>query len=341
VSIRPARNHYRAYFCSTPLRRWLARMGLGFDMAPDKRTPPLLFQAAANVRAAFLRGLFDTDGSVGKINVRYTTSSFALAREVHTMLLSLGVISRLYSQGPRHHKVAVSGTALPRFLDRVGFVVSRKRLALEGLVDRGRGRVGKTNLDIIPFGPRLLQEYAREVPRARGVRGQGPYANRDRRFQIVSLVSHGRTRLSYNHLERLARHAEGAGQDLPQVFKESRQTNYFYDPIVSVERLTTETMMFDLEVANHHSFTVNGFVCHNSQGSEYPAVVLPLHTQHFKMLQRNLLYTGITRGKRLVVVVGSRQALELAVRNQDTSRRYSMLADRLRKAAESSAEPGH
>jgi exodeoxyribonuclease V alpha subunit len=73
---------------------------------------------------------------------------------------------------------------------------------------------------------------------------------------------------------------------------------------------------------------------HKSQGSEYPAVVLPLHTQHFKMLQRNLLYTGVTRGKRLVVVVGSRQALELAVRNQDTSRRYSMLADRLRKAAE-------
>lgn len=73
---------------------------------------------------------------------------------------------------------------------------------------------------------------------------------------------------------------------------------------------------------------------HKSQGSEYPAVVLPLHTQHFRMLQRNLLYTAVTRGKRLVVVVGSRQALELAVRNADTARRCSLLADRLRKAAE-------
>ena len=62
--------------------------------------------------------------------------------------------------------------------------------------------------------------------------------------------------------------------------------------------------------------------------------VVPLHTQHFKMLQRNLLYTGLTRGRRLVVVVGSRQALELAVRHQDTARRYSMLGERLRKAAE-------
>jgi exodeoxyribonuclease V alpha subunit len=73
---------------------------------------------------------------------------------------------------------------------------------------------------------------------------------------------------------------------------------------------------------------------HKGQGSEYPAVVIPLHTQHFKMLQRNLLYTAVTRGKRLVVLVGSRQALELAVRNVDTSRRYSLLEQRLRKAAE-------
>jgi exodeoxyribonuclease V alpha subunit len=68
---------------------------------------------------------------------------------------------------------------------------------------------------------------------------------------------------------------------------------------------------------------------HKAQGCEYPAVVIPLHTQHFKMLQRNLLYTGVTRGKRLVVLVGSRQALELAVRNQDSGRRCSMLRTRL------------
>jgi len=68
---------------------------------------------------------------------------------------------------------------------------------------------------------------------------------------------------------------------------------------------------------------------HKSQGSEYPAVVLPLHQQHFMLLQRNLLYTGITRGKQLVVLVGSRKALSLAVRRQDTAQRYSALAWRL------------
>jgi exodeoxyribonuclease V alpha subunit len=73
---------------------------------------------------------------------------------------------------------------------------------------------------------------------------------------------------------------------------------------------------------------------HKSQGSEYAAVVMPLHTQHFLMLQRNLLYTGITRGKRLVVLVGSRKALELAVQRQDTARRYSALCRRLREESE-------
>jgi exodeoxyribonuclease V alpha subunit len=71
---------------------------------------------------------------------------------------------------------------------------------------------------------------------------------------------------------------------------------------------------------------------HKSQGSEYPAVVIPLHTQHWLLLQRNLLYTGITRGKKLVSIVGSRNALSQAVRQVDTSRRFSLLAERLKAA---------
>jgi exodeoxyribonuclease V alpha subunit len=72
---------------------------------------------------------------------------------------------------------------------------------------------------------------------------------------------------------------------------------------------------------------------HKSQGSEYPAVVIPLHMQHALMLQRNLLYTGITRGKKLVVLVGSRKALAAAVYRQDMARRYSGLCQRLQEKA--------
>ncbi len=68
---------------------------------------------------------------------------------------------------------------------------------------------------------------------------------------------------------------------------------------------------------------------HKSQGSEYPAVVIPVMTQHYAMLQRNLLYTGVTRGKRLVVLVGQKKAVAIAVRNVSGRRRWSKLGERL------------
>jgi len=68
---------------------------------------------------------------------------------------------------------------------------------------------------------------------------------------------------------------------------------------------------------------------HKSQGSEFPAVVIPIATQHYVLLQRNLIYTGITRGKNLVVVIGQKKALGMAVRNDRTQRRYSGLLERL------------
>ena len=66
---------------------------------------------------------------------------------------------------------------------------------------------------------------------------------------------------------------------------------------------------------------------HKSQGSEYPAVVIPLTTQHYPMLQRNLVYTGVTRGKRLVVLVGQRKALAIAVKGARARRRWSKLRE--------------
>jgi len=72
---------------------------------------------------------------------------------------------------------------------------------------------------------------------------------------------------------------------------------------------------------------------HKSQGSEFPCVVLPLHTQHFVMLKRNLLYTAMTRGRRLVVIVGSKRALSTAVNSSESVTRFTGLARRLSRVA--------
>jgi exodeoxyribonuclease V alpha subunit len=69
---------------------------------------------------------------------------------------------------------------------------------------------------------------------------------------------------------------------------------------------------------------------HKSQGSEYPVVLIPVSTQHYMMLKRNLIYTGITRGKRLVVLVGQKRALAMAVKGKQAERRWSKLAEWMR-----------
>jgi len=68
---------------------------------------------------------------------------------------------------------------------------------------------------------------------------------------------------------------------------------------------------------------------HKSQGSEYPAVIIPVLTQHYILLQRNLIYTAVTRGRKLVVMIGSRKALAIGVKSQKTARRYTRLRERL------------
>ena len=73
---------------------------------------------------------------------------------------------------------------------------------------------------------------------------------------------------------------------------------------------------------------------HKSQGSEYPAVVLPVMTQHYILLQRNLIYTAVTRAKRLIVLVGTKKALAMGIRNNKTQARYTALRERLSGGAE-------
>jgi exodeoxyribonuclease V alpha subunit len=76
---------------------------------------------------------------------------------------------------------------------------------------------------------------------------------------------------------------------------------------------------------------------HKSQGSEYPVVIMPLYTQHYMMLSRNLLYTGLTRAKKLAIIVGSKKAIGMAVRSRSDSggvsvnqkERYTQLQQRL------------
>ena len=74
---------------------------------------------------------------------------------------------------------------------------------------------------------------------------------------------------------------------------------------------------------------------HKSQGSEYPIVVMPVLMTHYVMLKRNLIYTGVTRAKKVLIIVGSKKALAMAVRNMTVQKRNTQLADRIKRLYES------
>ncbi len=100
-------------------------------------------------------------------------------------------------------------------------------------------------------------------------------------------------------------------------------------------RVEYETGELD-EVSLAYAITV-----HKSQGSEYPAVVIPLGMPHYMLLERNLLYTAVTRGKTLVVVIGQRKAMAMAVKRLGSVKRLTNLQARLRQAVQGDpcAEP--
>jgi exodeoxyribonuclease V alpha subunit len=94
-------------------------------------------------------------------------------------------------------------------------------------------------------------------------------------------------------------------------------------------RMDERLIKYDWSEADEltHAYCIS---VHRSQGSEYPCIVLPVVTQHYMMLQRNLLYTAVTRAKKLVVLVGTRKAIAIAVNNNDVAQRWSALDWRLR-----------
>ena len=97
----------------------------------------------------------------------------------------------------------------------------------------------------------------------------------------------------------------------------------------------TIDVLYDDKVVNYdfkeldmliHSYAIT---IHKSQGSEYPVVIIPIHTQHYVMLKRTLFYTALTRARKLAVIVGSVKAMRLAVKQTDTSFRTTMLTEKL------------
>jgi exodeoxyribonuclease V alpha subunit len=161
-----------------------------------------------------------------------------------------------------------------------------------------------------PIGVHALNQELRQLlnPAAKALRaGDRDFREGDR---VIQLHNNYEKQVFNGDIGKVARVDAERGR-LEVVFEDNNYVSY------DVSELDELALAYAISV-------------HKSQGSQYPAVVMPLHPSHYLMLRRNLLYTAITRAERVCVLVGTRSALQQAVRNEEERRRFSRLADRLR-----------
>ncbi len=180
------------------------------------------------------------------------------------------------------------------------------------------------------FGLRALEDIQILTPMHRGVVG---VTNVNARLQEVL----NRSSESVSRGGRLFK----TGDKVIQIRNNYEKDVYNGDigKILSIDKeIQTVKVDFDRRVVTYDFNELDELILayaisvHKSQGSEYPAVIVPVLTQHYLLLQRNLLYTAVTRGKKLVYLVGTKRALSIAIRNDKIRKRCSLLAQRLKEA---------
>ncbi len=278
---------------SSQLYQLLIHLGFSTRTSPHKHIPRSILRAPEGVVRAFLRGLYDTDGSIERNNVvSLTLTSERLIREVQIALLNLGIVSTKNVKHGRYrgrphisHRLVIAGAEVERFFDLVGFAVQRKcSLALPS--------VRNSNVDLIPFvGPQLVA----------AIRSTTLTHEEHGRFDDYR---RGRRRPSYGKLADLVGLLEARQADpvLLAPLQEVLRRQLLFLPVVSI--LPGRALVYDLTVPGSHSFVANGFVNHNS----YLAVAMGVAALRDRKVSRLILTRpAVEAGERLGFLPGDMQ----------------------------------
>jgi len=248
---------------SWEFKKYLYLCGMSYLLAHDKQIPSSILQSSREIVVAFLRGLFDTDGSIERKRAvfEYTTVSLKLARQIQMLLLNLGIVPLFNVKGKTIHgykrsvyRINITGTYLPKFCQAVGFRLPRKQKLLENWV-RQIGRGVNTNVDLFYHLGQIVDNEWREISR-RGLSNE----------YWSKAIYHVRKRnnVSRIFLERFLDFADRVGYHssttgyLCQLLK----AKIYFSPVAFKEE--SEGVVYDFTVPTSHSFIGNGFINHNT-----------------------------------------------------------------------------
>lgn len=266
--------YYRICYYSKKVRKFLDKLGYNLDAkSDDKRIPWIIMQSPKKVVSAFLRGLFETDGSVErKRTVSFSTASVKLAQEVQLLLLNYGIVSHIrYRTNKKYNKVychlnLIGSESINIFYNEIGFISDRKQSLLKSYVDKGY-QGNKSATESIPFQKdwcrRLLDSVKNGQTKING-KGSGERPRTRIRDVMGNILKSNSEQMSYPRLQKLIGTAKEVNADTTSIthFEEIMKANYYWDRVTNVEQ--GRNRVYDLNVPDGESFVANGMTNHNS-----------------------------------------------------------------------------
>jgi intein/homing endonuclease len=296
---------YRIVLEIKQLRAFLLWCGLERSESFNKTIPWSVRRNTAACQAAFLRGLYDTDGGVNGAGVHLTTTSAQVATDAQVMLANLGLVASrhiLRQEDPDHpelheaYRINLSGDNARKFKNIIGFSHPRKAAEFDAMYPAVRERarsdgVPKSMVGVIPGGQKCIAMLYDELKG--GKRRLGGYSRCLNQF--IRRVARGTVALRVCHLRYLIDNIPNLSSfPTGRVLYQLHEDGVFFDPVASISR--KECQMYDICVPTTHAFVSGAFVSHNSQGLTIPKLCVDLGNSLFEDGQA---YVATSRGESL------------------------------------------
>ncbi len=324
----PKKSTYKLYICRKTLREIFFNLGLKFCKAHDKEIPKSIRTSNLEIIGSYISGLFDSDGGVNKQGIHFTTVSEQLALGVSNVLLYFGIVSSFKNLKNNSFRILIQGMDSHTFMKEINFRDPSRLKNWIKYKHHERGYfIPKSNISSIPNGDILISDLKKKLKENLGK--TNPYLNKIYGYQyIVNLFNRiisKKTKLTTYHIDLISKYIPD--KSIREWKNIEKYQGFLFDPISSLNDSISD--VFDFNVPEGHDFVSNGFISHNSQGQEYDYIVMPFVNYFSIQLQRNLLYTAITRAKKKVFIIGHQKALYKAIQNNNVSKRNTILSSRI------------
>jgi hypothetical protein len=244
-------------------------------------------------------------------HIEWSTIHPAVELVARTMLLRLGIIAGATPRRPGY--LYLYGQNARRFHEQVGFIASFKR-------SRARHMAGNETRYLVP----LTKDEGRSLRRVLSPMGALAPSTATNVVSRSRISRHAAATALSIAAERRRNGATGDAEETPEEALLRERLRFHYSAVREVRPLSGPSMC--IHVPDGNRFLQNGVVAKNSQGSEFPCVVLVIHKAHSFMHHRNLFYTGVTRARQTVIVVGDQWGIRNCAQKEQVERRKTFLS---------------